>query len=127
MSNPSPSNINKFQAYNILFNKCKRNAKKQYYFNQFEVKKENIKQTWTLIRDVIGSQSKKREDLPSFVKQNQDILNNPNDIADGFNDFLLGSDLSLQQRSGQQKGLTRHILRTVVQFLISLQFRKMIF
>ena len=66
LSNPSPSNINKFQTYNILFNKCKRNAKKQYNFNQFEVKKENIKQTWTLIKDVIGSQSKKREDLPSF-------------------------------------------------------------
>ena len=61
-----------------------------YYFKQFDLKKENIKQTWTLIRDVIGSQNKKRENLPSFFKQNQDILNNPTDIADGFNDFFVG-------------------------------------
>ena len=61
-----------------------------YYFKQFDLKKENIKQTQTLIRDVIGQQSKKRENLPLFFKQNQDILNNPTDIADGSNDFFVG-------------------------------------
>ena len=90
LSNPSPLNTNKFQTYNILFNKFKRNAKKMYYFKQFDLKKDNIKQTWTLIRDVIGTQSKKRENLPLFFKQNQSILNNPKDIADGFNDFFVG-------------------------------------
>jgi len=74
----------------VLFNKCKKNAKKLYYLKQFEIRKENVKQTWTLICDVIGSQTKKREDLPSFFKQNQDILNDPNNIANGFNDFFVG-------------------------------------
>ena len=49
-----------------------------------------MKQTWTLIWDVIGSQSKTRENLPNFFWQNKDILNNPKDIADGFNDFFAG-------------------------------------
>ena len=66
LNNPSPVNVNNFQAYNVLFNKCKRNAKKLYYLKQFEIKKENIKQTWTLIRDVIGSQTKKGKTCLAF-------------------------------------------------------------
>ena len=57
---PSLINVNNFHAYNVLFNKCKRNAKKLYYLKQFEIRKENVKQTWSLIRDVIGSQTKKK-------------------------------------------------------------------
>ena len=79
-----------FKTYNILFNKCKKAAKKTYFFNQFEIHKNNVKQTWTLIRDVIGCTTKNRENLPNFFRQNKDILNNPNDIADGFNDFFAG-------------------------------------
>jgi hypothetical protein len=96
---PSPINVNNFQAYNVLFNKCKRNAKKSYYSKQFEIRKENVKQTWSLIRDVIGSKTKKREDLPSFFRQNQDILNDPNDIANGFNDFFVGIGPQLHRTS----------------------------
>ena len=90
LRNPSPLNISNFQAYNVLFNKSKKIAKKLYFSKQFKIKKENVRQTWTLIRDVIGSQTKKRENLPNFFKQNQDILNDPNDIANGFNDFFVG-------------------------------------
>ena len=87
---PSEVNINNFKQFNILFNKCKKAAKKSYYSTQFNIYKDNIKQTWTLIRDVIGSQSKTRENLPNFFRQNKDILNNAKDIADGFNDFFAG-------------------------------------
>ena len=52
---------------------------------------------------MIGSQSKKREDLPSFLKQNQDILNNPNNIADGFNDFFVGIGPQLAAEVGPAK------------------------
>ena len=88
--NPSLLNISNFQAYNVLFNKSKKIAKKLYFSKQFEIKKENVRQTWTLLRDVIGSQTKKRENLPNVLKQNQDILNDPSDIANGFNDFFAG-------------------------------------
>ena len=62
-------NVNNFQAYNVLFNKCKRNAKKLNYLKQFEIRKENVKQTWTLIRDVIGSQTKKRKTCRHFLNK----------------------------------------------------------
>jgi hypothetical protein len=66
INKPSEQNTNNFRVFNILFNKCKKAAKKAYYCKQFEIQKNNIKQTWTLIRDVIGSQTKKRENLPIF-------------------------------------------------------------
>ena len=85
---PSQLNSTKFKTYNFIFNKCKKSAKKSYYFKQFEIHKENIKQTWTLIRDVIGNQTKNRENLPNFFRQNNDILSDPLQIANGFNDFM---------------------------------------
>ena len=36
----------------------------------------------------MGTQTKKRENLTNFFKQNIDILNDPLDIANGFNDFF---------------------------------------
>ena len=73
-----------------MFNKCKKAAKKLHFSKQFELHKTNLKKTWSLIRDVIGSRAKKRENLPNFFKDNQDVLNNPLDIADGFNKFFAG-------------------------------------
>ena len=75
-----------------------------YYFNQFELHKENIKHTWTLICDVIGKQTKKRENLPNFVKQNKDILSDPLDIANGFNDYFsgIGSQLATEIQPPQR-------------------------
>ena len=53
-----------------------------------------------MIRDVIGSQTKNRENLPNFFRQNKDILNNPQDIADGFNDFFAGIGPQLTEEIG---------------------------
>ena len=73
------------------------------YFKQFDLKIENIKQPWTLICDVIGSRSKKRENLPSSFKQNQNIFKNPKDITDGFNDFFVGIGPQLAAEVGPAK------------------------
>ena len=53
-----------------------------------------------MIRDVIGCQTKKRENLPNFFRQNKDILNDPKDIADGFNDFFAGIGPQLADEIG---------------------------
>ena len=40
MKSPSPLNTLKFQVFNTIFNKCKRAAKKLFYFTQFELHKK---------------------------------------------------------------------------------------
>ena len=57
---PSEQNINIFKTYNNIYNKIRRIAKIKYYEAQFIQQNKNIKQTWGLIREVIGSKKDKR-------------------------------------------------------------------
>ena len=95
---PSLTNSQAFKDYNAIFNKCKKAAKKAHFSQQFELHMTNLKKTWSLIRDVIGSRAKKRENLPNFFKDNQDVLNNPLDIADGFNKYFAGIGPQLAEK-----------------------------
>ena len=97
-SKPTLINSQAFKNYNAIFNRCKKAAKKAYYFKQFETHKTNIRQTWTLIRDVIGTRAKKRENLPAFFRENKEVLSNPLDIANGFNKFFAGIGPQLAEK-----------------------------
>jgi hypothetical protein len=51
---PTPANIKVFQDYNRLFNSGKAKAKRSYFLTQFREKVRDAKQTWSLIRELIG-------------------------------------------------------------------------
>ena len=55
LRNPSASNIGNFKTYNQIYNKLRRIAKKIYYDQQFKKFAKNSKQTWSMIREVIGT------------------------------------------------------------------------
>ena len=120
MKNPLPFNTSKFQTFNTIFNKCKRAATKLFYFTQFEQHKENIKYTWTLI----CAQTKKRENLQKKFKLNKYILNDPLDIANGFNDFFSGSGSQLAAEIQPPQDHINLISNSMTLFLNCLQFRK---
>jgi hypothetical protein len=40
MRNPSQYNVEKFKAFNTIFNKCKKGAKKAHYRKQFDIHKK---------------------------------------------------------------------------------------
>ena len=66
LRNPNDKNINLFKTYNNIYNKVCRLAKSNYYEYQFAQQKSNMKQTWTLIREVICSRKKHKDSLPDF-------------------------------------------------------------
>jgi hypothetical protein len=82
---PTPANIKVFQDYNRLFNSAK--AKHSYFFTQFREKVRDAKQTWYLIRDLIGVR---------FFTENGLIISSSLEIAAGFNEFYMsvGSKLA---------------------------------
>ena len=86
---PSESNVEKFKQYNKLYNKLRRCAKKIYYDQQFKYFAQNSKQTWAVIRKVIGS-NKQKDQLPNFFKQNGQLIYDTMEIANGFNNFFAG-------------------------------------
>ena len=56
---PSRINIDKFKSYNTLYKKLRRVAKKLYYNDQFKRFAQNSKQTWSVIRELIGTKNQK--------------------------------------------------------------------
>ena len=85
--NRTENNQNKFKVYNTLYNKLRRAAKKMYYENQFKTFIKNSKQTWKVIREIIGSK-KQRDQLPEFFRSDGKIINDYLEIANGFNSFF---------------------------------------
>ena len=63
-------------------------AKYIYYKDIFEKNKTNIKNTWGITREVVGSKKKQKQSLPNFFQQNKEIFDDPLLIANGFNTFF---------------------------------------
>ena len=87
LKSPTDTNRLMFKTYNTIYNKLRRAAKQMYFNNQFTKYTRNCKQTWSVIREIIGSK-KEKDQLPDFFRDNNDIITNYMDIANGFNNFF---------------------------------------
>ena len=85
---PNIINIEKFKTFNTIYNKLRRAAKKLFYDKQFKLFAHNSKKTWSVIREVIGS-NKQKDQIPNFFRQNDQVISEILEIANGFNTFLL--------------------------------------
>jgi hypothetical protein len=65
LKSPTDINLETFKIYNKIYNKLRRAAKKLYFKNQFDKFTKNSKQTWSVIREVIGT-SKHKDQIPTF-------------------------------------------------------------
>jgi hypothetical protein len=52
---PSKSNTDSFKLYNKVYNKLKRAANKLHCDKQFQEFAKNSKQTWSVIREILGT------------------------------------------------------------------------
>ena len=73
-----------------------RNAKKNYYSSKIANQKHNLKKAWKSINELLGKQ--KKQSKVNEIKLGENILNNPRDIAEGFNNYFsnIGPDLASQ-------------------------------
>ena len=76
-----------FATYQRILKKLIRNAKKTYYQNLFEKCKNDIKQTWCTIKEVINRTSEKLEFPDHFLIDNKLIIDT-SVIANKFNYFF---------------------------------------
>ena len=84
---PSENNINTYKNYCRIFNKTRRIAKRIYYENVFDTNKLNIKQTWSVLKNIIN-RHKKSNNLPTTFQLNDSKLTNTSEIANEFNNFF---------------------------------------
>ena len=77
-------NINTFLT---IFNRVKRNAKQKYFETILYENKNNIKETWSILRKIINNQENDRN-MPSSFNINGNETSDPLNISEGFNDFF---------------------------------------
>ena len=83
IKNTTPARESQYKTYKNKLNHLIRIAKRFYYDNKFEQAKDNLKETWRLINEVINK-DKKIHSLPSSFKSGGKIISDPLEIANGF-------------------------------------------
>lgn len=86
--NPNDTNENNYKTSRNKFNKTKRLAKKSYYKGKFQESQGNIRQTWKLINE-ITNKKKQSSDLPDNFMKDGNVITEPNEIANNFNEYFV--------------------------------------
>ena len=85
------------QTYNRILRQSIRNAKKIYYFKCFERFKNDMKKTWSMIKEVINK-SKNKQDFPKYFLINEEQISDPLTIANRFNEYFVNIGPNLANR-----------------------------
>ena len=101
LSKPTEYNICKYKSYNKLYNKLRRTLKIRYYEELFSSNRNNIKQTWTELKKIIGKQTNKNV-FPEFFTINNKKVTNKYEIAESFNKYFVGIGNSVQKQIPKQ-------------------------
>lgn len=88
---------NNYKQYRNLIVDLIRKSKKQHYQKYFIENSNNIRKTWDGIKTII-SISKMKSTVPTSLKINNKINNNPVDIANCFNNYFSTVGVKLQNK-----------------------------
>ena len=87
LKQPSTSNIEKYKTYLKCFNRIKGAAKEKNYHDVIEQNKQDIKNTWKILKTIIGKQNDKSNLPQNFIIDNKQISDKVV-IAEEFNKFF---------------------------------------
>ena len=88
-------NRTKYTRYKNILTNVLRQAKKQYYSIQFQMNKDNIKNTWKIINSAINKRNK-TQNIEKIKNNNNTIIKDPKSIAECFNEYFscIGKNLA---------------------------------
>ena len=75
------------KSYNKTLKKLIRQSKIQYYADQFNENKSNIRHTWSTIKEILNK-CKDKKDFPAFFTLNGENIEDNTEISNTFNNFL---------------------------------------
>ena len=92
---PTHLNISQYKNFCSTFNKVKRLAKSLYYIDQLEQNNNDIKQTWTILRQALNKQNNHIPISETFTINGNEI-SDPREIAEQFNIYFseIGASIS---------------------------------
>ena len=85
----SPTNENNYKNYKRLFETIKKKSKANYFNERLNKYQNNIKKTWDVIKEVIGSSKSNSHSLPKRLVVNNVEVFNKKKIAEHFNKYFV--------------------------------------
>ena len=79
----------KYKTYKNKLNKILKTAEQNYYNEQLNKHRKNMKATWKLLNEVISGAAMPSK-IPDIFLEGKKELNSRKDIANGFNTFFVG-------------------------------------
>ena len=93
---PTPENKRKYTKFRNILNDIIKCAKKNYVESQLELNKNDAKQMWNVLNKFAIGKCTTSHTPKSFKNTNGEILDNPHEIAEGFNTFFSSIGQKLQ-------------------------------
>ena len=97
-TNYTDTNHDKYKQFRNKLNHIIRISKKKYYHNILEKNKQNFKKTWSILNNIMGRNTKRKNTLPTTFFDDKKSYSSPSDIANQFNSFFTGIGPSLANK-----------------------------
>jgi len=97
VKNPTPLNHSIYKKYRNKLNHLLKTTKKDYYHKKFNEATSNIKQTWSLINEVIN-RNKSNSAGPNKIQIGTKTTENKDEICNEFNDFFINIGPTLESK-----------------------------
>ena len=78
-----------FKSYKNIIRRTIMHAKRSYYKNVFNTYSTNLKNTWQTINESLNRRKKKPDFPQEFKLANGNLISDPKQIADTFNEFFV--------------------------------------
>ena len=98
LSKPTDNNISKYKAFNVIYNKVKRQLKQEYYKRKISETKHDMKASWKLLNNMIGRTKDKKHTFPTYFKINNEKVSEKKQIVENFNMFFSGVGENISQK-----------------------------
>ncbi len=89
LKNPTDNNITRYKTFVNMFNKLKRIIKTNYYKDMITINRHDMKATWSILKQAIGTHKGKTNFPQSFIIDNNKTSDKAT-IATSFNKFFAG-------------------------------------
>ena len=103
LKNRTKDNEQKYKAYKNRLINIKRFSQKEYYSNLLEVNKNNIKETWNILNNIINKKAKKSQYPQQFNDSNGNIITDKTTAANKFNEFFVNVGPKLASKIKQEE------------------------
>ena len=104
-----------FKKYTNKLTKLKALSKKLYYSKELKNNQNDPRKTWDVIRSALPASNKRSTDTPQSLKINECRTNDPQKIADHFNEFFfsIGANLANSVDNSDPKSFLKYLSQRV--------------